>query len=244
MKTLLVGDGRVATALAAWLPVHGIDLVQWSRRAERAGECPPFSAPAEEAALVLIAIRDDAIKPFAEQYSQALAGKSLVHFSGALSIDGINAMHPLFAFPTAPPSLEVMDRIPFIGDEGGASFGDLFPDLPNPSFSIPASQRPLYHALAVLAGNFATYMWNRTATIMWDELSLPPTDVLVPYFSALVKNFEASPFDSLTGPVKRRDGETVRRNLEALGPHPDLHSFYTAFLDAAWPALEEPRSSD
>lgn len=244
MKTLLVGDGRVATALASWLPARGISLVQWSRRAEREGACLPFTTLAEEADLVLIAIRDDSIKPFTEHYEQTLDGKTLVHFSGALCIDGVHAAHPLFAFLTAPPDLEVMDRIPFICDEGGVPFGDLFPDLPNPHFSIPASQRPLYHALAVLSGNFATYMWNRTATIIWDEFGLPPADVLTPYFEALVKNFEAKPFDSLTGPVKRRDGETVRRNLDALDPYPDLQGAYKAFLDAAWPALEDPQSTD
>lgn len=230
----LIGDGRLATSLAAWLPTHGMSVRQWSRRREASGECAELSSVLDHASFVLIAIRDDAIIPWAVENSPLLEGRTLIHFSGALIADGIHAFHPLYAFPPEPVPVSCLDQVAFIGDEDGAVFGDVFPTLPNPNFTLLPAQRPLYHAFAVLAGNLATFLWNETAAGMWNDLGLPPSKVLTPYLRGLIENFEAAPFDSLTGPVKRRDTDTVNANLDALREHPALRELYEAFLTAAW----------
>ena len=56
--------------------------------------------------------------------------------------------------------------IPFVLDSGRTPFHDLLPGLPNRSFTIPADDRPYYHALCVMAGNFSTLLWLK----LFDEL--------------------------------------------------------------------------
>jgi predicted short-subunit dehydrogenase-like oxidoreductase (DUF2520 family) len=51
----------------------------------------------------------------------------------------------------------------------------------------------------------------------------------------LVDRFREHPFDSMTGPVKRRDRATVEANLAALENEPELVSLYATFLALAWP---------
>lgn len=234
MAVLLVGDGRLATSLVTYLPVYGISVAQWSRRREADGHCPSVRALAADVDTVLIAITDDAITEWATAHAAALEGKTLIHFSGALVAEGLSGYHPLYAFPKTTVPQDVMATIPFVYDAEGLPFAEVFPTLPNPSFALPQAQKPLYHALAVLTGNLATYVWNRAAITMDDQLSLPPAELLVPYYQSLIRNFEASPFDSLTGPVKRKDITTVNRNLDALREQEALKRLYEAFLEAAW----------
>ena len=66
--------------------------------------------------------------------------------------------------------------------------------------------------------------------------------MLASYLSGVVERFRESPFDSLTGPVARRDQATVEANLKALQGEPKLASLYRSFLEAAWPAFERKDS--
>ncbi|WOI53797.1 DUF2520 domain-containing protein [Parvularcula sp. LCG005] len=229
----LIGDGRLATSLHAYLTETAAQIDHWSRRREAIGACGTVEDMVAGTSTVLIAIRDDAIVPWAEENASSLSGKTLVHFSGALVAPGMTGMHPLYAFPPEAVPVDIMRTIPFVCDEAGAAFGAVFPYLPNPTYTIAAEDRPLYHALAVLSGNLATFLWNEVAAVMDQRLELDPVVMMKPYLMALMRNFESSPFDSLTGPVKRRDMQTINHNLDALRDQPRLKVLYEAFLEAA-----------
>lgn len=238
MTVLLVGDGRLATSLAPYLRAKGVPLFQWSRKmpcGQEGGPNAALAAGLAQSDVVLIAIRDDAIVSWVEAQGTALAGKQLVHFSGALVADGIVGLHPLYAFSSTPVPLAQMETIPFVAERGRTGFAEIFPTLPNPHVAIDAAQKPFYHALAVLSGNLATYLWNEVAGAMADELDLPAGAMMAPYLHSLVANFHAAPRDSLTGPVKRGDRQTIAKNLAALEDQPGLHQLYTAFVAAALP---------
>jgi predicted short-subunit dehydrogenase-like oxidoreductase (DUF2520 family) len=99
--------------------------------------------------------------------------------------------------------------------------------------------RAFYHALAVVSGNFAAHLWNEAAAAFAARITPNAGDILSDYFGSVVARFRESPTASLTGPVARRDGATVKANLDALAAEPRLQSLYRAFLDSAWPDRPE-----
>ena len=129
---------------------------------------------------------------------------------------------------TFGPTLYSFDdyrSIPFVLDAGGRPFTDLFPDLPNPSYVIDAADRPYYHALCVMAGNFSTMLWLK----LFDELERRfdiPASAAHPYLARVAANLVADGHQALTGPLARGDtrggvceSESARRRSVPHGLH-------------------------
>ena len=205
----IVGRGRVATHIARYLQLESQDFCTWHR---------DNSAAPEEAlgtaTTLLLAISDDALEPFL-QANPGLGDKTLVHFSGCKTLQGVTGLHPLTTFGPEPYDLDTYRAIPFVTEMGAAGFSDIFPALENPSWSIPADQKPLYHALCVMAGNFPTLLWAKTIADFENRLGLP-REILGPYLRQTLNNTLGSGSTALTGPLARGDRETARRNLAAL----------------------------
>ena len=134
-----------------------------------------------------------------------------------------------------------MAGIAFALDEAAPPLEALFPGAANPWFRVPAERRGLYHALAVLSGNFSAFVWNEVAQTFQAEFPDAPPGALAFYLRGVVDRFEESPTGSMTGPVARRDALSVRANLSALAGAPRLEALYKAFLAEAWPDFRGPR---
>ena len=137
----IVGSGRVARHFHQYFTLLGLPVCVWSRRE---GTRSPPDALAS-CPTVLLLIRDAAIVPFVDAWP-ALREKHLVHCSGSLVTSVAEGAHPLMTFGPSLYELADYRAIPFVLDVGGTPFSKLFPDLPNPSFTIPAAERPYYHA--------------------------------------------------------------------------------------------------
>jgi hypothetical protein len=133
----IVGDGRVARHFLHYHNLLGLSVRTWSRRMPAAG---PIEALAS-CRTVLVLIRDAEIVSFIDTWP-ALQEKRLVHFSGSLVTKAAEGAHPLMAFGHHLYDLDTHRRIPFVLDSGGTQFHQLLPALPNPSFVIPATDRP------------------------------------------------------------------------------------------------------
>jgi predicted short-subunit dehydrogenase-like oxidoreductase (DUF2520 family) len=94
------------------------------------------------------------------------------------------------------------------------------------TFEIADADRTLYHAAAVIGGNFLVTL-HRVATRLLAEVGAPP-EAIEPLMSRTVENgFE------LTGPIARGDWPTVEAHLSALAEHdPDLVALYRALAEA------------
>ena len=206
----IVGRGRVAIHLARYLDLESRPFSIW----HRGMPCAPADAIGDRT-IILLAISDDALEPFLAE-NPALKRKTLVHFSGSRTLDGATGLHPLMTFGPEPYELETYQSIPFVSERGGKTFGDIFPGFLNPGFEIDPGQKPLYHALCVMAGNFPTLLWAKVFGDFEQGLGLPH-DVLRPYLERTLENTFESGGKALTGPLARSDTGTVRRNLEALG---------------------------
>ncbi|MCP4658071.1 MAG: DUF2520 domain-containing protein [bacterium] len=247
---LLIGDGRLAGHLNHYFRAKKLPVTQWSRRYGVAGPGDPGASEAriagrgdpwealpglvEEADRVLLAIRDDAIPGFVRAHRRD-PGPVWVHFSGSVAVDGAWTAHPLSTFAGPPYELEVYEAIPFIVEREGPPLGELVPGLDNPWGAIPRADKPLYHALCVTAGNFTQLVWQQLFRSFEDRLGLA-SGFALPYLRQTCRSLEQGPGpELLTGPIARRDHDTVRRNLEALRAAglTDLAGVYEAFLRLA-----------
>ena len=220
----VVGRGRVATHMTRYLELEGLPVCQWHRGLSVAPE-----AALSGADVVLLAIGDDALGAFLDS-RPALAAKTCLHFSGSRTIAGASGFHPLMTFGPEPYELETYRGIPFVTETGGPRFEDLFPALPNPAWPIDPGQKPLYHALCVLAGNFPTLLWNKALDDFEHRLGLPRS-ALGPYLQRTLDNTLESGGAALTGPLARGDTGTIDLNLEALEGD-SYQDVYRAFLRA------------
>lgn len=233
----ILGGGRLARHMRHYLTLLDLPHSRWARNPSAelnshaiADTAERLRATVEPATHVLLLVADGAIAGFVKRYP-ALRHKVLVHCSGALSLPGIAGAHPLMTFGDTVYAPDDYRRIPFMVDSGHR-FSDLLPGLPNPHFEIPLEHKARYHALCVMAGNFAQVLWGSVAQ-RFEALGLPP-ETLAPYLHRVTGNFTADPDTALTGPLSRGDQGTIARNLQALEGD-SLEPLYRAFL-AHWNA--------
>jgi len=228
----LVGDGRLARHWSHYLSLLNLDFVSWSRRRPQPG--------LERCEVLLLAIRDDALADFCAEFRKQqgsdLRDRPVVHFSGALVIPGMTGMHPLQSFGPELYAEARYREIPFLVEEGGTAFAEVFPTLPNPHFTIPATEKARYHAHCVLSGNFATLLWQRLFRYLETELKLP-ADIALPYLRQITENLARNPTAALTGPLARGDVETLRRDLAGLANDAHARRLFESFVETERPDL-------
>jgi predicted short-subunit dehydrogenase-like oxidoreductase (DUF2520 family) len=242
MDVAIVGAGRVGTAFAVLLGRAGHRIVALTgreataRRAERYLPGIPLVAVSEaaaRAAVVLIGTPDDAIGGTCSALAESggLAGKAVVHLSGATPLDALEparavgatvlSVHPLQTFADVDSALE---RLPGAGvavtalSEEGHGLGErLASDVGGRPFRLPDEVKPLYHAAAVFASNYLVAI-TALADEVFRAAGLPdPLSLSMPLQRATLENVAAmGADDALTGPAVRGDAGTVARNLEAL----------------------------
>lgn len=221
---LIIGSGRLARHLEFYFTQKSLQFSVWNRRQDlRALEklLPPSSH-------VLLAISDSALPAFSQNLVTHFADKTIVHFSGALSLPGTVAAHPLMSFGPHFYSLEDYEKIHFVLT-GATVLSQAIPGLKNPFTTIPAEDKALYHALCVLGGNFPILLWQKMSE-GFHRLGLPEGAQAL-YLEKIVENFNRHGAKSLTGPLVRRDHETIEKNLKALSGD-SYQEIYTAFVEA------------
>lgn len=221
---LLIGSGRVAQHMQRYLAFLSIPYQQWSRRANTTAELAIFS---ENCSLILLLIKDNAIAAFVEQYP-FLQEKTLIHFSGQLTLPGIFAAHPLTSFIEQTYDVATYKKIPFCLAEQGPPLSVLLPGLPNPSYRIPDSLRSFYHALCVISGNFTVLLWQKFFKEMEERFQIPKEATFI-YLQQVMANLMHCPAQALTGPLVRNDQATLEAHLTALRDDEYL-SIYQAFI--------------
>lgn len=237
MQLAIFGTGRVGLSLAQYARHLGMAVDAIGRAEAEAGPAA-IRTRIDRADLIAAAIPDDRIAPWFAVFGPAIGARPAIHFSGALTVPGMRGYHPLYSFPRTPLAPEVTARIAIAREEGAPAFGQIFPGARNPEFEIRPQDRALYHALAVLSGNFAAHLWNESAKVFAARFAAPP-EAMRYYLAGVVDRFAESPFNSLTGPVARKDRTAAEANLRALAGEPRLAALYRAFLDSAWP--DRPR---
>jgi predicted short-subunit dehydrogenase-like oxidoreductase (DUF2520 family) len=156
----------------------------------------------------------------------------VLHTSGALSSDVLEPLrrrgfstgscHPLQTFEDPARAMRLISKSFFCveGDRRAVTTArKLVRDIGGSSFQVPTEMKGLYHAAAVLASGGVVALLSICLEAL-AECGLPPGQalaVLTPLVEGTVDNVrELGPAAALTGPVRRGDVSTIRKNLDAL----------------------------
>jgi hypothetical protein len=238
----LIGDGRLARHLAHYFTSQfapeDLPLRRWSRQSQF-----DLFTSLQDCSTLLLAVSDRAIEPLAKEIRSqpGFENRKLIHFSGSLFTEHAWGFHPLMTFSDALYPLERYPRIPFLIDLNGPAFSEIFPKLKNPSMRLDPKKKALYHAWCVMGGNFTAFLWTQMFEAFAKDLGIDP-HLALPYLQQVTENLAANPAqarETWTGPIVRKDFETIERHLSALSDHP-YKEIYQAFLGAHY---EHPRLS-
>ena len=223
MKTLLVGSGHLAQHLQFYFKQKNIPFSTW----KRSQDLSLFQKLASESSHILLAISDSALKPFIQE-NLMQAQQKIIHFSGALNIEGVFCAHPLMSFGLDAYSLQDYEKIHFVLTSQ-TPLSELIPGIHNLYSVISAKDKALYHALCVMGGNFPILLWQKMSE-GFKDLGLPPEASQI-YLEKIVENFNRQGRSALTGPLVRKDHGTIQANLAALSGDP-FQKIYSAFVEA------------
>ncbi|MEO8348355.1 MAG: DUF2520 domain-containing protein [Acidobacteriota bacterium] len=181
------------------------------------------------------------IEEVAAKLSPRVACRFSFHLSGALSAralaplsdsSSVGSLHPLRAFIGASEETWRDAFVAVEGEEEAAEAGSrLCRRIGARARRIGATEKPLYHCAATLAAGGVASLLS-LATRIWEDAGLDEEEGRVELARLAVGAAEAVdrlPFaEAITGPVARRDVETVRLHRAALSGRPDLARLYEA----------------
>ena len=215
----IIGTGRAGGAIRA-------------RLRERSLRVTDGREPDPTAGLVLLCVPDSVI---AEVAARVPIGPWVAHVSGATHLAALEphehrfSVHPLQTL-TDERGAEQLDgawgAISGESDDALDRARWLASALGLQPFEVADADRTLYHAAAVIGGNFVVTL-HQVASRLLARAGAPP-EAIVPLMTRTIENG----FD-LTGPIARGDWATVEAHVEALSQKaPDLVPLYRALAEA------------
>ena len=215
----IIGTGRAGGAIRA-------------RLAERGVRVTDGRDPEPGAELVLLCVPDHVIGEVARGVP---IGPWVAHVSGATHLSALDpherrfSVHPLQTLTRERGPEQLDGAWGAISGETEDSLGHavwLAETLGLKPFEIADADRALYHAAAVIGGNYLVTLHELAGRLL-GEVGAPP-EAIVPLMRRTIENG----FD-LTGPIARGDWSTVDAHLEALEEQaPDLVPLYQALARA------------
>lgn len=220
MRVAIVGPGRLGRSLDLLLGRTGVDVFLAGR-----------GDPIPRADVVLLTVPDARI---AEVAASLAPGPVVLHTSGASTVDVLRphrpagSFHPLMTFPGPEVALPDLVGVPvaLAGDPEAVNAGRALADRLGMRPLLVPGDRRLYHAAAVMAGNFATVLLAEAARVL-AHAGVDPDEArqaLVPLAVQSLRNAAANPAAALTGPAARGDHATIAAHRDALAAAGQLES--------------------
>ena len=244
-SVILIGAGNVATHLyKAFSKAENVLVKQWYNRTR--SSISSYANEVEiiddlnqlkEADLYILAVSDDSIA----ELSKALPfeNRLVAHTSGSVSIHDLDkkneraVFYPLqtfsknaeLNFSEIPICIEVTEKHNF------QFLKDLAENLGCTSYKISTEQRQTLHLSAVFVNNFTNQLY-RIAHEISDAKSIN-FDILKPLIMETARKVQdMSPYMAQTGPAKRNDKKTIKRQLKQLEneDHKAIYELLTASI--------------
>jgi predicted short-subunit dehydrogenase-like oxidoreductase (DUF2520 family) len=250
-RLVLVGPGRAGRALArSWTDAGGT-VVLFARDAPGAervrGEVADAAVPVRAlddgrplaGDVLVLAVPDDAINAVAAAVAPRASCRFAFHLSGALTaralaplspIAALGSLHPLRAFSGAPSDSWKDAFVTVEGDDAAVAAGaSLCRRMGARPRRLDEAGKVLYHCAATLSAGGVASLVSLAARV-WAQAGLDEEEGRIELARLAEGAAEALGRlrfeDAITGPVARRDVETVRLHREALAGNPDLARLY------------------
>lgn len=219
---LIIGKGRLASHFKHYFTLMGVPYLNWYRNCNNS-----FDKLYERSGKILVLINDDAIESFIKQHKRA-DDKVWIHCSGMLTTPLAESAHPLMTFADKLYDLQTYEQVTFVTEKEKLSFTQLFPKLNNQHFAIPSAQKALYHAWAVMGGNFTTLLWKWYLSELESKFGIDK-EAAHQYLKQITDNLMHSSAP-LTGPLARNDKKVISKHLNELNGTP-YRKLYEAFVN-------------
>lgn len=250
IKTVIIGSGNVAQALAEALTEAGAKPLQIFARNREAGAeiakrcgCDYTDDPKElaKAELYIISVSDKAIKAVSE--SLGFGNSVVVHTAGGVGLDELSSTirnrGVLYPLQTFSKGRKVdFKEIPLMIEGLNAAVLETVRQvaelLSNNVMEVDSEQRGVIHLAAVFTCNFTNHMY-----VIGEELvegAGMDFAVLKPLIVETTKKAMSakSPRDVQTGPAVRNDFQTKSLHTDMLVERPELKSIYTNLSNNIW----------
>lgn len=228
----ILGMGRLGGSMTQLLRARGHEVRTWAR-----GEVFP------DCDVAWLTVSDEAIAEVAAALPQ---GPVVLHASGATDLSPLashpehGSLHPLQSFPGAEVSIPAVEAVPaaIAGTPRALAVArELAEDIGFAAFEVPGDRR-LYHAAAVMAGNFATTLLASAARLL-EEAGVPADrapGLLAPLaLASLDAAARKGPANALTGPHARGDRAVIESHEQAIAEVvPELSEFYRQLSAETW----------
>ncbi len=253
--TSFIGAGKVGTSLGVFFKEKGINIVgYYSRTFENAKISASMTSSkayqnlvdlVNESSIIWITTNDDAIESVADQIAELNIStqKTFIHASGLKTSDAlislkkqghkICSVHPLLAFSEIEIAVSMLQNTTFFleGEQDDlAEIKNLFEKKKLKFAEIKKEQKAAYHTGACMISNYLVTLVHASNQLF--NLAGIPNDILSSATntlieSALVNMKNKEPKEALTGPIKRGDSETVKKQMEIItNDLPELSELY------------------
>lgn len=230
LRLLVAGPGRAGGAFLLAAAGAGHDLVGVVSRRRDVGASPVFDLagddPLPRADLLVLAVRDDAIRPVARQLApRAAAVGTVCHLSGFTSVDAlspfgsrIGSLHPLQSLPDPERGARALvgawAAITAFEEEVAELLAGFARSLGMRPFPLEDEAKAAYHAGAASASNFVVTVLGVAADLL-AAAGVPLRAARPLTESAVADVYDRGFAAALTGPIARGDVGTVRGQLAA-----------------------------
>ncbi len=238
----MIGAGKVGFSLGKYFTLHGVKVSgYYSRNPKSAKEAAEFTGTkafdtmkqiVEVSDVLVLTVPDGQISTVWKELKELeLAGKIMIHCSGALTTDVfadkakdtfVYSVHPLLAVSDKYESYEIFKDALFTIEGSPERMEEmciLFQSCGNRIQPIKKESKMLYHAAASLASNFMVTIADTAQQMLQrcgfsEEMSENALSVLMKenINSVIQKGTKAA----LTGPIERADTGTVKGHLSVL----------------------------
>jgi len=237
----VVGSGRAGGSVAGALGAVGWRVLPFLGRAD------DLSGAAHDVEVLVLATPDLAVAATAAAV-EPVAGTVVVHLAGSLTLDVLAphprraSLHPLVPLPDAQAGAARLQQGAWFAVAGSgpaelAVVQRAVDDLSGRSVTVADADRARYHAAACIAANHLVALLGQV-----ERVAAPIGVPLEAYLALAQASFDdvgrVGAAAALTGPVARRDWDTVARHVAALPA--DERPAYLALARAAHRLVAEP----
>lgn len=249
----LIGAGSAGTAITLALHREGYPIAAVaSRSLESAQRCAALvdcknagtdlAVACRTAEIIVIATIDSAIETTCQTIANSAGfrpGQLVLHLSGALTSDALNAaheagadtlsMHPVQTLVQPSQGADLLKSAWFCleGNDSAITRGrEIANEISGKTTVIDKDKKALYHAALSIASNYLTTIEAIAADLLTKagvsrENTLP---LLMPLIQGSVDTLVSCDLpDALTGSISRGDASTIEKHLEAIEAESETH---------------------